>query len=183
MADDGLVPLDLTGRWVGFYRHRWEQLGTFPIHADIHQDGDRISGEMYDQITDRSNLLDRLYEVCREDIPLIQRQRVEAAIERFGTEAVVVSSRLPETSDITGKVFGGMVEFTKAYRGSCEVNWSVEGKEVGSVERKRHNVHYSGHMDRERRYIAGEWVIRRSGLLGRFLTPVDRGTFELYMKS
>ena len=30
MIDDGLEPVEVTGRWVGFYRHRWEQLGTYP---------------------------------------------------------------------------------------------------------------------------------------------------------
>ena len=54
MTDDGLEPIEVTGRWVGFYRHRWEQLGTYPIVADLCQTGEKITGEMYDQITDRS---------------------------------------------------------------------------------------------------------------------------------
>ena len=37
MTDDGLEPVDVTGRWVGFYRHRWEQLGTYPIIAVLCQ--------------------------------------------------------------------------------------------------------------------------------------------------
>jgi len=24
MIDDGIEPVEVTGRWVGFYRHRWE---------------------------------------------------------------------------------------------------------------------------------------------------------------
>src|SRR4051794_38210923 len=121
MTDDGLGPDDLTGRWVGFYRHCWEQLGTFPITAEIRHEGERITGEMYDQITDRSELLDRLLEICREGIPAWRSRRLEAIIERLGTGTVVVCSRLPEASDIEGTVAGNHVEFIKAYRGSFEV--------------------------------------------------------------
>jgi len=37
MTEYGLELVDLTGRWVGFYRHRWQQLGTYPIVADLNQ--------------------------------------------------------------------------------------------------------------------------------------------------
>ena len=113
MTDDGLEPINVTGRWVGFYRHRWEQLGTFPITAEIHQEGERITGEIYDQITDRSEVLDRLIEVCPEGISDWHRRRLEAMVKRLGTEAVGVSSRLPETSDIDGTVNGELVPFMK----------------------------------------------------------------------
>ena len=33
MTDDGLEPVEVTGRWGGFYRHRSEQIGTSPIVA------------------------------------------------------------------------------------------------------------------------------------------------------
>ena len=33
MTDDGLKPVEVTGRWVGFYRHRWEQHGIYLIVA------------------------------------------------------------------------------------------------------------------------------------------------------
>ena len=42
MTDDGLEPVEVTGRWVGFYRHRWEQLGTYPIIAALCQNGDKM---------------------------------------------------------------------------------------------------------------------------------------------
>lgn len=183
MADDGLGMIDMTGRWVGFYRQRWEQLGTFPITAEIRQEGNRVTGEMYDQITDRSELLDTLVEAHRADIPLGKRLRLEAIIRRFGSGSIVVDSRLPETSDIEGTVGGDLVTFTKSYRGAVEFHWSVEGKEVGTVAREEHKVHYSGRLDREHMCLTGEWVIRRRGWLGRFLPPEGRGTFELYRKS
>lgn len=183
MTDDGLGSVAMTGRWVGFYRHRSEYLGAFPITAEIRQDGNRITGEMYDQITDRSNFLEELLEFRREDISPLSQLKMEEMIRQHGTGTVVVSSRLPDTSDIDGKISGDLVEFTKVYRGSMGFNWSVSGKEIASVERKRHKVHYSGHIDREKGFIAGEWTIRRPGLLSRFLPPTARGTFELYQKA
>ncbi|MDB5350127.1 MAG: hypothetical protein JWN86_1374 [Planctomycetota bacterium] len=183
MADDGLGPIDLTGRWVGFYRYRLHELGTFPITAEVRQECDRITGEMYDQITSREELLDTLIEANRDDLSPGRRLRLEASIRRFGVGEVIVNSRLPETSDIEGKVADGLVEFTKAYRGASEVEWSVGGKQIGSETRRGHKVHYSGRLDREVGCIAGEWVIRRRGLFGRFLPPEARGGFELYRKS
>ena len=63
---------------------------------------------MYDQITDRSGLLDKLVEAYRDDIYPATRLRLEAAIRRFGEGAIVVNSCLPDTSDIEGKVAGGL---------------------------------------------------------------------------
>ena len=156
MADDGLGPIDLTGRWVGFYRYRRHELGTFPITAEVRQEGDRITGEMYDQITDREELLDTLVEADRDDLSPGRRLRLEASIRRFGEGAVVVNSRLPESSDIEGKVADGVVEFTKSYRGALEVEWSVGGRQIGSGRRRGHKVRYSGRLDREAWCIAGE---------------------------
>ena len=39
MSDDGLEPVEVTGRWVGFYRYQSEQLGVFPLVAEIRQAG------------------------------------------------------------------------------------------------------------------------------------------------
>ncbi len=183
MIDDGLGSVVMTGRWVGFYRHRSESQGAFPIIAEIRQEGNRITGEMYDQITDRSNFLEELLEWGREDLSSFHRLRIERTISQLGTGTVVVNSRLPDTSDLDGKITGDRVEFAKTYRGSWEFNWSVGGIELGSKERKRHQVHYCGHIDREKGFIAGEWTIWRPGLLGRILPAQGRGTFELYQKS
>jgi hypothetical protein len=182
MADGGLEPVDVTGRWVGFYRHRWEQLGTYPIIADLSQTGSRITGEMYDQITDRSDYLDSLAGICGRDISSEARQALEAMIRRFGAETVG-SYRLPDTSDIQGRVAGNTVEFTKTYRGALEVALTVREQEVRSFRREGHQVHYSGHLDLERMCIAGRWDIRHRGFLGWILPPQDWGSFELYKKS
>ena len=81
MSDYGLELVDLTGRWVGFYHgSEWEQLGTFPIVADLVQTGRKITGEMFDQITAKSNYLDDLLEVYREDLSDRVRQNWVNAI-------------------------------------------------------------------------------------------------------
>ena len=95
----------------------------------------------------------------------------------------MVSTHLPDTSDIDGKITGSFVKFTKTYRGSYEVDWKIRDRVVASAKRPRHKVHYSGHLDPEKMVIAGEWVIRRRGLLSWFLPPLNRGSFELYNKS
>jgi hypothetical protein len=183
MTDDGLEPAEVTGRWVGFYRYRSEQLGVFPIVAQINQSGDRITGEMYDQITDISDSLERILEAHQEDMTQGRRRKLERVIKQFGTDSVVVASRLPDTSDLEGRITGSLVEFTKTYRGSNDVTWIVKGKEIAGLQRRRHRVYYSGHLDRESKCISGEWSIRLRGLLGRFLPPLSRGGFELYWKS
>ena len=114
MTDDGLEPVNVTGRWVGFYRHRWEQLGTYPIVADIQQTGEKITGEMYDQMTDGSDYLDSLLEVCGQEITIEAKHNLTTMIRQFGTETVM-DSRLPEISDIQGRITGSRVKFTKTY--------------------------------------------------------------------
>jgi len=182
MADDGLELVDVTGRWVGFYRHRWEELGIYPIIADLSQTGNRITGEMYDQITDRSNYLDSLLDICGRDISSEARWGLVTMIRRFGTETIR-NSRLPDTSDIQGRIAGDRVEFTKAYRGAMEITCTVGEHEVSSFRREGHKVQYLGRLDLERRCIAGRWVIRYPGFLGWILPPQSWGSFELYKKS
>jgi hypothetical protein len=183
MADDGLGLVDMTGRWVGFYPYLRVQIGAFPMTAELRQEGNRIIGEMYDQITEHSELLERFFELRRDELSSTGRSQIEWAIHQFGAETVVVNWRLPDTSDFEGRITGDRVEFTKTYRGSFEGAWAVGGREIGSVERRGHRVQYSGHLDREKGFIAGEWFIRRSGLFGRILPPESREFFELYNKT
>jgi hypothetical protein len=182
MTDDGLEPVDLTGRWVGFYRHRWKQLGSYPIIANLSQTGGRITGEMYDQILDRSEYLNSLREICGKDISFEQRLSLGNMIRRFGSETVV-NVRLPDTSDILGRITGSHVQFTKAYRGILNASWTVGEKQVLSFKRYGHKVHYSGHLDLEPMCIAGRWMITYGRILGWILPPQDWGSFELYRKS
>ena len=49
------------------------------------------------------------------------------------------NSRLPDTSDIQGKITGIQVHFTKTYRGATEITWTVGEKQIASF-RGRHQV-------------------------------------------
>jgi hypothetical protein len=182
MTGDGLEPVDLTGRWVGFYRYRWEQLGSYPIVANLTQTGRRITGEMFDQITDRSDYLETLRDVLGKDMSVQQRITLGVMIRRFGSDAVV-NVRLPDTSDIEGRIKGSQVQFTKAYRGTLDASWAVGEKQVLSYKRYGHKVHYSGHLDLEPMCIAGRWMITYGRFLDWILPPRDFGSFELYRKS
>jgi hypothetical protein len=182
MTNDRFDQIDVTGRWVGFYRHRSEQAGSFPIIAEIRQNGQRMTGEMYDQITDRSNQLDEFLEKYRDDITSYQKHRLEKALKHFGKESVV-SSHLPDTSDIDGTITGNLVRFKKTYRGNVKAAFTVGEQTVRTKQHRGHSVYYSGELDGENMCIRGEWFIRTKGLLGHFLPPAARGTFQLYQKS
>jgi hypothetical protein len=182
MSDYGLELIDLTGRWVGFYRHRWEQLGTYPIVADFCQTGSKITGEMFDQITEQSNYLDDLLEIYGENLSSHLRENWVHSIQHLGTE-IVHNSRLPDTSDIRGSIKGRRIEFVKSYRGTLECRLTVGERQIGSLRREGHKVHYSGDFDQERMCLTGKWTIRRRGLLGWVLPPQGWGSFELYKKS
>jgi hypothetical protein len=179
---DGLDNVELTGRWIGFYRYRWEALGTYPIVAELIQSGGTITGEMYDQITEHSEYFNEFVDVIERDIPDEARRRMRQMIQRFGPRTVR-NARLPDASDVEGKLRGSQLSFKKTYRGAMELSWSVDGATVASLRRDRHQVHYSGKLDLERMCIAGRWIIWQRGLLGWLLPPDAWGSFELYKKS
>jgi hypothetical protein len=182
MLNDGFDAIDVTGRWIGFYRYRWDALGTYPIVAELFQSGSTVSGEMYDQITEHSAYFSEFIEVIERDIPDETRRRMQQMVRQFGPETVR-NARLPDASDIEGKVWGSHLEFKKTYRGAMEVSWSVGGVTLAAIRRDRHQVHYSGQLDRDRMCLTGKWTIWKRGLLGWLLPPDARGTFELHRKS
>ncbi len=179
MTDDGREPVEMTGRWVGF-SHRWEKLGRHPIVADIRQTGNKISGEMYDQMSDRSDYFGNSVVLVAEQIPIDIRRKFERVIRRFGAETIP-NSHLPDISEIQGTITGSQVRITKTYRG-LETTWTAGEKQVGTFRRDGHKIQYSGDFNRDRTCIVGTWIIRQTGQLGRFLPQQARGSFELYRK-
>jgi hypothetical protein len=141
MTDGGPEPVEMTRRCVGFYRHRWERLGTFPIIADLRQNGDRLTREMYEQVTNQLAYLDDFVEVIGKNIATETRCRLQQMIRRFGTETVR-NSRLPDTSDVHGRLTGSLVQFTKTYQGAMQVTLTVEEDSVASFRREGHNVQF-----------------------------------------
>jgi hypothetical protein len=182
MAAYGIENETLTGRWVGFYRHRSEELGTYPIIAELVQSGSSISGEMYDQITEQSHFFDEFVEVISRQTSSATKSRMERMSRQLGP-AAVRNSRLPDTSDIQGRIRGSQVAFTKTYRGPMEITWTVSEQIVAEVRHRKHRVHYSGQLDLEHLSLTGKWIIPYPGLLGWILPPAGVGSFELYKKS
>jgi hypothetical protein len=160
MSDVAFGPIDVAGRWVGFYRDLSEEDGTYPIEAEIRLTGERIAGEMYDQITDQSNLLETLLERFAQDLTDEKRHGLQATIDQFGAGNVLVNSQLPDTSDIAGKISGNTVSFTKTYRGNYTTRLIVAGRVLGSAFRRGHRVVYFGHLEPVQMCIAGQWIIR-----------------------
>lgn len=183
MADDSFVSAALTGRWTGFYRQNWEEMPPFPIVAEIVQDGTRLSGEMYDQVTEVTDSLEHILSSRRAEIPHEFAMRIESTLIALGSRKMRVTYRLPDTSDIEGTILGERVDFTKSYRGSVVHHSTIDGEPHRLREVAGHKVYYSGEFDAETRMIAGRWVIRRRGFLSRLLPPRGWGTFELYKKS
>jgi hypothetical protein len=72
--------------------------------------------------------------VIGKDIAYESRRRLEQVIGRFGKETVR-NSRLPDTSDIQGKITGSHVQFTKTYRGAAEITWTVGEEQVVPARR------------------------------------------------
>jgi hypothetical protein len=64
-----------------------------------------------------------------------------------------------------------------------EVTWTIGDTPVASFRRDQHKVHYSGQLDSDCMSIAGRWIIRHSGLIGRIMPPQSWGKFELCRKS
>ena len=115
MANERFGSTELTGRWTGFYRYNSEGIRPFPIVAEIVQDGSRL-GEMYDQITEVTETLERILEMRRAEIPLMRTLKLEETIRLLGSRTMLVTYRLPDTSDIEGTLHGDQVAFTKCYR-------------------------------------------------------------------
>jgi hypothetical protein len=181
MTDNRLEPVDVTGRWVGFW-YGWEKPGRYPIIAVLRQTGNMITGEWYDQIRERADHFDRIAEILETQMPNEVSRAFERVFRRFGTGTVRIR-RLPDMSEIEGKITGSQVRFTKTYPG-LESTWIAREAEVGTFRRDGHKVQYSGEFDRDRTRITGRWVITQWGLPGRGVVPKQgRGSFELYRKS
>ena len=182
MTDEVFESTNLAGRWTGFYRLPITRIDCFPLVADIRQAGSRISGEMYDQITEYSDDFRKVLEARGNDMPLRHRLEIKLVLLLYGSRSVGFKVQLPETSDLRGTVRHDRVKFTKLYRGTMFSETIVDGDTVGGREKTGHQVHYSGRYNLEQGLIAGRWSIRVRGILGLLLPPVGSGTFELYKK-
>ena len=183
MTEPQFEHTSVSGRWAGFYRLPISRADSFPLVAEFHQSGSQLSGEMYDQVTDYSDDFRKVLDARGREIPLGLRLQIKLMVSLYGTRSVGYRVRLPDTSDVRGKVRHERVKFVKAYRGTMLSETIVDGEVVHSQPKTGHRVHYSGRHDVMRGCISGRWSIRLGGILGLLLPAVGGGVFELYKKS
>ncbi len=183
MADVDFEHESVSGRWAGFYRIPISRVDSFPLVAEFHQSGSELSGEMFDEVTDYSDDFRKVLEARGREVPLGMRLQIKLMISLYGKQSVGYRIRLPDTSDLRGRVRHERVKFIKAYRGTMLSETIVDGKVVQWQHKTGHRVHYSGRHDVVRGCISGRWSIRLGGILGVLQSARGGGVFELYKKS
>ncbi len=136
------APVDLTGRWRGFYEQMGQRHG---IALDVAQRGAAIVGRMRDEDT----LLMGAATVQGED---------ESGARQTLGEAETMTS-LPEWSVVEGNVAGRSVTFEKRYQGVHTNTLRLPGHGEWSMRVPDHRVFYSGRIDATGDRLTGEWHI------------------------
>jgi hypothetical protein len=172
-------PNDCSGSWSGHYVHDTPSYAdrSYPFHAELRQVGDRLEGEMMDEVTETALSLHKLAEAARDSMGKLESQRVATMLRHH--PGTIVQSNLPAASSIRGRVREDLITFTKTYQGPALTRWKEAEIVLAASRRDRHSVHYSGTIDRTTNRIEGAWLIRRPGLFGRFSSPLCTGMFSL----
>jgi hypothetical protein len=148
---------NLTGHWTGYYVQRDEQ---HLIAAEFHQDGESVTGSMFDRDTTRD---ESLFEMAArsgwapgQDEQITRWIREQIPDQPFAPIRAV--SRMPAHSTLEGHIQGREVYFLKTMRGEHFVGYRVGNKEIG-ITIRRHTVHYKGHLSEDGRSLEGRWWI------------------------
>jgi hypothetical protein len=170
---------DCSGSWSGHYVHDNPLIAdrSYPIHAELRQIGNRLEGEMMDEVTETVLSLHKLVEAYQDSMGKLDSLRVESMLRH--NPSTIVQSILPAASVIRGRVREELVTFTKTYQGPFLTRWKAAEMVLGASRRDRHSVYYSGTIDWTTNRIEGAWLIRRPGLFGRFSSPLCTGMFSL----
>lgn len=165
---------NLTGRWIGYYLQRGEQ---YPISADFGEDGEHLSGFMYDGHPDRNC---SVFEATVEaGLPPGMDEQIEAKLRAMVPDApggpIRYVSHVPTNSILRGRRSGQTVSFLKSYQGT-----SVSGYQVGThllgIQKADHEVHYEGRLGPDGQVIEGRWWIDADLV---YATPPTEGQFHL----
>ncbi len=157
--------------------------GQFSAGRRVSPVGTRSFGRNVDQVTDYADDFRQVLEARGREVPLGMRLQIKLMILLYGKQSVGYRVRLPDSSDLRGRVRHERVKFIKAYRGTMLSETIVDGEVFHSQHKTGHRVHYSGRHDVVRGCISGRWSIRLDGILGMLLPASGGGVFELYKKS
>jgi len=151
---------NVTDRWVGHYILHGE---PWPIAAELVQTGDRLSGSMTDDVTDKEY---SVTEVALEaGLPPGGDEQIVDRLRRMFPDAPATEVRyithLPSDSTLNGWVRALEVYFLKTYDGTHYGGYQIGDKLVG-FEKESHAVHYGGRVSSDGREIEGKWWIENS---------------------
>jgi hypothetical protein len=171
---------NLSGSWQGHYR----QFGRkFPIGAELRQDGTRLTGNMWDEVTRVSHSLADELETLegsrlgRDTIGMV----LAAPFAGAGASDVRSDTELPRDSSLEGEVQGRVVSFVKTYLGPQHKTVQHGALQVAEVTRS--SILYAGEVDAGGRIIAGTWTVRPASWVQRAILRLfglrQRGEFVL----
>ena len=150
-------PLDLTGRWEGYYTQHDHRRG---IAATLVQRGEALTGTMTDQNPVIEASLAEV--VLEEGLPPGADEQIVAQVRSLVPDApagpVRAESRLPAHSALEGEVAGRAVHFVKTYQGTHFAGYRVGEVRVGTLV-EGHSVQYRGRVAADGDEIEGHWLI------------------------
>ena len=165
---------NLSGRWAGHY---YQHNGPHPISLDIVQDGERLSGSMWDGDTEKEV---SVFEAAAEaGLPPGADEQIVAQLGAMFPETRADSIRhvahLPSQSSIEGWVRGDSVYFLKTYLGAHVSGFKI-GERIVGQRIENHCVHYQGRLNEEGNGLEGRWWIEAQAGKG---IARNEGSFEL----
>jgi hypothetical protein len=148
---------DIDGLWTGYYLDRNEKHG---LVARFAQSGEELRGAMVDDVLRFEYPLDECARMngWSEDDLEAQRADVYSWAPDAAGEPITFVVRLPEQSEIDGRVRGQVVRFRKTYLGVAWQGWRVGSYKFGD-EYEPDPVEYDGTLSDDGTQIGGRWRI------------------------
>jgi hypothetical protein len=155
---------DVSGRWEGFFlQHGLKR----PISADIHQEGDHLSGTMSDAETAFESSVSEL--AMEEGLPPGADEQIVEQVRSLvpgGYRLPVRAETLvPSDSVLDGEVAGDAVRFLKRYQGMSFTGYRIGDTRVG-VSGEDQEVQYRGRISPDGNEIEGRWLLANSPAKG-----------------
>ena len=146
---------DLSGHWEGFFTQHGRE---WPISADLTQSGDYLAGVMRDEELVFETSVAEL--AMEGGLPPGADEKIVEQVRALlpGSEGLPVRAEVlvPSRADVSGRVAGDAVQFTKTYRGLFFAGYRVGDVRVGYGGEDQ-EVQYRGRISPDGREIEGRW--------------------------